>query len=119
MKKVCINVQYGGFGLSDEATELYLTKTGHVPFYKHVESYGANYAFAPFVDGKSEQGLYFSEWDIERDDTSLIEVVEELGDKANGKYATLKIVEIPDDVKWKITEYDGYEAVQECSRSWG
>lgn len=56
--------------------------------------------------------------DIARDDADLIAVVEELGDRASGRYASLRIVEIPDDVKWKIEEYDGNEHVAEIHRNW-
>jgi hypothetical protein len=48
----------------------------------------------------------------------LIEVIEELGDAANGDCAELAIVEIPDDVEWEISEYDGREHVAEKHRTW-
>jgi len=47
-----------------------------------------------------------------------VEVVEELGIKANGFCSELKIVEIPDDVEWIIEEYDGKEWVAEDHRRW-
>jgi hypothetical protein len=56
--------------------------------------------------------------DISRDDPVLIEVIEELGDAANGDCAELAIVEIPDDVEWEISEYDGREHVAEKHRTW-
>lgn len=50
--------------------------------------------------------------DIERTDPKLIEVVETLGNEANGRYARLRVVNIPDDVTdWEIDEYDGAEKV--------
>ena len=42
----------------------------------------------------------------------------ELGDKANGRFAEIQIIEIPDDVEWEIDEYDGVETVREKNRSW-
>jgi hypothetical protein len=48
----------------------------------------------------------------------LVQAVEELGDKANGYYTRLKIVEVPDDVNWTIQEYDGIEWVAEVHRTW-
>jgi hypothetical protein len=48
----------------------------------------------------------------------LIQVVEELGEKANGQFAKLRIIEIPDGVDWEIDEYDGSEKVEEKHRSW-
>lgn len=53
-----------------------------------------------------------------RDDPHLIQVVEELGDKANGRCADLKIVEIPDNVEWEIEEYDGNEWIAEKHQTW-
>ena len=67
---------------------------------------------------KAYEEISFSERDLERDDPLLIKVVEELGDKADGRFAKLKIVEIPDDVDWEIDEYDGSETVEEKHRSW-
>lgn len=53
-----------------------------------------------------------------RADPLLVQVVEELGDAADGQCAELAIVEIPDDVSWEIDEYDGMERVDEVHRSW-
>jgi hypothetical protein len=60
----------------------------------------------------------FAEWEIERNDPVLVEVVEQLGDLANSRYAKLKIVEVPDDVKWYIHDYYGVEEVHEEHRKW-
>ncbi len=54
-----------------------------------------------------------------RTDPLLIQVIEELGKKANGYCASLKIVEIPDGVDYKISEYDGSEHIAEKHRTWG
>ena len=55
---------------------------------------------------------------IKRNDPKLVECVERLGDRANGNYANLKIVEIPDDVDFYIHYYDGMEEVHEKHRVW-
>jgi hypothetical protein len=44
--------------------------------------------------------------------------VQELGEAANGQYAKLKVVTIPDDVEWTIEEYDGMEWIAEAHRTW-
>ena len=55
---------------------------------------------------------------MDRDDPILVQVVRELGDKANGSSAKLKVVDIPADVAWWIDEYDGREWVSERHRKW-
>lgn len=73
--------------------------------------------------GLSEKAMKFlrvdSSWpDIARNDPKLVECVEKLGEEANGTYAELKVVEIPDNVNWEIGEYDGLEWVEEVHRRW-
>jgi hypothetical protein len=61
---------------------------------------------------------YFSCRDLERDDPDLVAVVDDLGDAASGAHAELKLVEIPADVEWEISEYDGLEHIAEKHRTW-
>ena len=37
----------------------------------------------------------------------------------DGKCASLKVVEVPEDAEWEIDEYDGNEHVAEKHRTWG
>ena len=60
----------------------------------------------------------FSARDLKRNDPILVKVVEELGEKANGRCAQLKIVEVPDDIEWQVEEYDGNEHVAEVHQTW-
>lgn len=53
-----------------------------------------------------------------RDDKDLIFIIENLGEKANGIFAKIKIVEIPDDIEYTIEEYDGREWIAEKHRTW-
>ena len=89
--KVVINSCYGGFGLSNKALDMYKQ-----------------------LSNKSEIYAY----ELDRTDPILIQVVETLGAEANGYYAKLRIIEIPDDIEWEITEYDGNESVEEVQRKW-
>jgi hypothetical protein len=54
----------------------------------------------------------------DRSDPDLISIVELFEEKANGKHAKLKIVEIPDDVDYIIEDYDGAEHIAENHRTW-
>lgn len=92
MRKVVINTCFGGFGLSDEAAAMYAERKG-IP--------------ADEV----------TTWDMPRDDYDLIAVVETLGGNM-GVASKLKVVEIPADVNWEISEYDGVEHVAEVHRTW-
>lgn len=115
MKKIVINSDFGGFGLSDAAMMRY----GELKGLSFVRQGSANvWAGSDFyVDVVSDE-TYFSYRDIERDDKALVQVVEELGEDADGFAAKLKIVEIPDYVDWQIDEYDGREWVAEAHRTW-
>lgn len=138
--KVVINKCYGGFGLSRRARIRYLEKTGVTPFfYENVElkdvyykvtekeylnkKYGGRCQILTKDLGKRTMPKemskkYFWDWEIERNDPILIEVIEEMKEEANGYYSELKIIEIPDNIEWEISEYDGIESVKEKHRSW-
>lgn len=52
------------------------------------------------------------EYDLERNDPKLVEVVETLGEEANSEFAELEVVELPEDTTdYSIEEYDGSETV--------
>ena len=138
--KIVVNKCYGGFGLSHKAIMRYAELSGFTlyPFAGMRDKRGAliidqfipcipddynmfyvGYSKQPLTaDGKYVNGSYFSARDIERDDKILVQVVEELGADADGNYAELEIVEIPDNIEWVIDEYDGIETVEEKHRSW-
>lgn len=108
--KIVINSDFGGFGLSDDAMREILK----LKFGNYKEEGPDEYGFFHFY----VNGEYFHDRDLDRDDPALISVVEEMGEKAFGKYANLKVVEIPDDVQWYIDEYDGMEHIAEDHRTW-
>lgn len=92
MEKIVVNRCVGGFGLSQEAyEELGLKWDGHGYEYREEEK---------------------------RVDPKLVEVVERLGEKANGNSADLRVIEIPDNVSWYIDNCLGYETVRERHRFW-
>lgn len=119
MQKIVINKCYGGFCLSDKAI-LALAKLGN----KEAKEIKKRYLSKKKCSKVSENSKLFMKnghglYDTSRDDPSLIKVIKELGEEANGKYAELKIVEIPDDINWEIDEYDGWERIAEVHSTWG
>lgn len=140
--KVVINAQYGGFSLSKEGVQRYCDIKG-IPFWitddvkykslgiytcwivpesERVEDLGDRW-FDLTMDERQEYNKKYStqtinDRDIPRDDPALVQLVEEDSKKYSGKHTTLKVVEIPDGVKWQIEEYDGYEHVAEQHRTW-
>jgi hypothetical protein len=104
--KIVINGCYGGFDLSAAACER-LLELGS-------DKIKVN------DDNDTTFGKYFEMFGHEdRNDPLLVKVVEEMGRKANGRSAELSVVDVPDDVKWTIEEYDGVEHVAEVHRTWG
>lgn len=124
--KIVINKCYGGFGLSHEAMMLYFEIKG-IPVYPDVypeDGDDASNQIVTYWPVKEEDRVVgevfpLSVYDIERTDPALVKVVEQLGDRASDHYSQLAVVEIPDDVKWMIQEYDGNEWIAEEHRTWG
>jgi hypothetical protein len=83
--KIVLNKCFGGFGLSDKA-------------WREIHKRGLSHQ-------------YDHEFEMDRSNPVLIEVVERLGSEANGRNAELKVVELPDDVYWYKDEYDGIETI--------
>lgn len=136
--KVVINACFGGFSLSKAAMLRYAELKGLSVTVEDKDSFvGPSYWLEPDPAKRENQDNFYlltpeerqasnqrhaaqrlHERNISRSDPTLVQVVEELGKKAAGSYASLKIVEIPDDVKFEIKEYDGYEHVAEVHRTW-
>jgi len=87
MTKIVYSACYGGFSLSEKAINRYWELKGE-----------------PCPE----------DWwgrDLERTDPILVQVVEELGDSASGRFANLQICELEKGTLYRIDEYDGYESV--------
>lgn len=113
MTKIVINRCYGGFGVSRVALHS-LRKMGN----KHaLEETDVGEKWPESNDVRIDSYDSFLD-DIPRDDLQLVTVVEKLGSKASASLANLIVVEIPDDVKWVVEEYDGNEWVAEKHRTW-
>ena len=91
MKKIAINICYGGFSLSKKAE-------------KRLKELDPDFDDFELVE--------------DRENPHLIQVIEELGVEAHTRHSKLKIIEIPDDVDYTIEEYEGKEHVAEVHRKW-
>jgi hypothetical protein len=130
--KVVYNNCFGGFGLSHEAVKRY-AEIKEIEIYGFIRERGrpgsdspmhavtsfnlkdalcglVHYRRSPEWNDKNDDH-HFSDSDIERDDPALVQVVEELGARANGACANLAIENVPTGMLWRIDEYDGNESV--------
>ena len=89
--EVILNGCYGGFDPSDEAKELFHKRTG--------------------IDKK-----LFWRYEDHRADPILVDIVKELGDRANQRHSKLYIVEIPDEYDYWVEDYDGIENLHKTVR---
>lgn len=141
MAKVILNKDYGGFSVSAKAHKLYAERLGKELFYYigHYEKPNVVYkkvSYEEFI--KNNSLFYFNSFkdlgdettkdivaqdevdtlcldESYREDPLLIQIVEELGEvEASGRYSTLKVVEIPDELangNYMIDVYDGIETL--------
>lgn len=96
MMELVINADYGGFGLSEKAKTYIASKAPE------------------FVDG-----FRLKTSSIPRHHPVLVDAVKKLGSEANGSYASLEIIEVPDGIEYGIGDYDGMEYVYELGHIWG
>ena len=113
--KIVINTDFGGFGLSDSAYMRYLELKG-IEYETKTNKFGTVEFYKKGHLGQDNH--YLSYYDIKRDSPFLVQVVEEMGEKANSKYSSLSVIEIPDNVEWIIEGYDGMEHIAEKHRIW-
>lgn len=137
--KIILNKCYGGFDISTAGYKLYARKknkplyiyersladfrylkkvsegeTPHIPYYffhDMGDTFDINEA------KKHNNGFIYLDTDC-REDPTLIEVVEELGEEANGTFADLEVVEIPDGIEYTIHDDDGIETLCEVGHTW-
>jgi len=136
--KILINTCFGGFCFSDEAVALYCQKryqrspvfygrkNGNMVRLTHVEVKNDHLIYA-FTEDNGPVLPANADWDemgyinprpSDRTDPLWVEVAQELGTGANSSSSDIVIVDVPDDVKWFISDYDGSEHVAESHRTW-
>jgi len=124
--KIVVNRCFGGFGLSPEAViKLYQKDKSlfkETKIYQSTNTVRKDGLIAnsySVIDGQHQYNINdYDDVNAFRSSKALVDVVEEMGSDANGSFAKLEVVDIPDDVEWVISEYDGQETVEEKHRSW-
>jgi len=132
MTKIVINSCYGGFSLSVEGMKRYAEIKG-LPLYIEGDDFCPTFWTIPaeertglidqknwstFTDEERRQSnqlvdkYTISSRDFDRTDPILVQVVEELGSKADGSCAKLTIETLEKGTLYRINEYDGYESIE-------
>jgi len=133
MTKVVYNAKYGGFSLSKEAVQRYWEIKGQQIWIEDDKEYPSLGLWTVWLTPPEERPVRKKNWesmsmderiaynkahseqtwydrDVDRHDPVLVQVVEELGDKASGKYAKLAIAQVSGP--YRIDEYGGFESVE-------
>ena len=138
MKKVILNKCYGTFDVSYIAYKRYCEKK-HLPLFVYkmsIDTGSIAYEKVKGLDKFIDAFTYYFTKDYgdrltelpkdnhlyldseNREDPVLIEVVEELGEKASSSFSDLVVVEIPDDLDYVIDNYDGIETLHQKVQEW-
>lgn len=100
--KIVLNKDFGGFSVSEKVC-------------KELKIGWDNYGYLDNKDLKIESDNYLAY----RSDIKLINAIEKIGLKeSSGEGAHLKIVEVPDDIEWKLDYYGGIETIHEIHANW-
>lgn len=134
MTKIVYNGCFGGFSVSDAAIKRYAELKG-ITLYPECDKKFSRFVTYWTVPADQRGAiLKDNEWqkatqeqriasneaysrltigtrEFARDDPILVQVVEELGDVANGECAKLCIEDVAKGTLWRIDEYDGNEHV--------
>jgi hypothetical protein len=97
---VAVNRCYGGFSLSEKAVEILRTRMGDPKI--------QSYSFQSYYSDDDDDGRYSRRHPV------LIEVINELGEEADGPFAEIDVEYIEEKYKrfYSISEYDGMEGVK-------
>jgi hypothetical protein len=125
MQKIVLNDDCW-FAPSDAAIHAYAARKG-IGIYGIDEAWMSKRYWTAPLDQKPEGGQQYFDFEkkhlldprkIPRNDPDFVAVVEELGADASDKNCMLKIVEIPDGVRWYIEDTGSSEIIHEEHRTW-
>jgi len=107
MQRKVINIGIGPFSLSEEAfAKLFEYPKFHWGYMEVFKFDGANVANYSRLHRERYLTLY-----VDRDDSILLKIVEEMGKKAGPPGSNLKIVEVPDDMLLIIESFGGVDRI--------
>lgn len=115
---VALNTCYGGFGLSQAAILRARELGADWAMHPHAVLVGEYYKDNTL---NTETSDIFNRYKppVERTDPILIQVVRELGDKANGYFANIQLKYLEPGTRYQIHEYDGMETLKlETEQIW-
>jgi hypothetical protein len=132
--KVIYNAAYGGFNVSDIAIKRYAELKGFILYPESNDIFTTYWIVPPearkgILEGedwyhasldermqsnKAHKAMVLGPYEFDREDQTLVQVIEELGKAASGLAATLMIAELVPGTRYRITEYDGYETIELC-----
>lgn len=116
VREVVINTKKGvSFNLSTKAQIEYCERLGIHYVVKPRTDRHSNDRFGSLVEVDGDH-----QWwrDLERDDATLIDVVKDLKNEAEGYDCNLRVIKMPADVDWVIEQYNGEEWIAEKHRIW-
>lgn len=127
VQRVAYNTCFGGFGFHEKAVQWVrenkdsLTDKYDKEDVEEIADSTLSGELYPDGSGpKSENSTYIHGVDLSRDNELLVDIVShetEYTGRYNSDYSNLQVAEVPDGVDWIIDEHDGYETVEEASRT--
>jgi hypothetical protein len=100
--KIVVNRCFGGFSVSEAV-------------YKEI---GVEWDGFGYLENE-DLGITSDHYMDYRAAKALIDAIEKIGEgEAGGSMSELRVKEIPDNVDWEISNYDGMESIEEVHRSW-
>lgn len=134
MTKVVINNCWGGFGLSTEAMKGLIERNCSSVREYTIDEYtggeglgrwgrnedvGDGYETAGLEDVLVKGRMVYTYDNAQRTDPVLVALIEEWGSRrVSGQLAKLRVVDVPDGIRYEIDDYDGMESIHESHQTW-